>query len=337
MDKDTGKSISNSLLNVEHKNHLRLSNSTNMLEEDLLSHVDELTNDDDKEDKRASQDMTDSTFVDMKSEDIDIIITKQPSPPIIMPPVPSILRSQHLNPKVPPPPPKNLIKPPPVPHHLRKLQFDIEYEILGNEQSAVTIYMNKPAIKCIVPSTSEMLSISPGLVCTNVEQQASPSASEDNNEVQLTYGSYSVRQFNNPKLTETSLEITLYRPMSGQIARLDLHNAAMFIRRGAVVCAVPQPSESVFENYISFLNVQTNVSSLFFEKVTGLGYIFVQCSGSLIQKTLGPNQELLVRSACVLGIDSTVSYSRNDEMHDEQDAMDIKLTGPGIIYLQTRP
>jgi uncharacterized protein (AIM24 family) len=70
--------------------------------------------------------------------------------------------------------------------------------------------------------------------------------------------------------------------------------------------------------------------------VSGLGYIFVQCSGSLITKSLQMGQEILIRSNAIIATENTVTLTNNDENRDI-DNMDLKISGPGVVYLQTRP
>jgi uncharacterized protein (AIM24 family) len=63
--------------------------------------------------------------------------------------------------------------------------------------------------------------------------------------------------------------------------------------------------------------------------------VFVQCGGNLITKTLTMGQEILVRSDAVVAAENTVTITSNDE--DRIENMDLKISGPGLIYLQTRP
>ncbi len=63
--------------------------------------------------------------------------------------------------------------------------------------------------------------------------------------------------------------------------------------------------------------------------------MFVQCGGNLITKTLTMGQEILVRSDAVVAAENTVTITSNDE--DRIENMDLKISGPGLIYLQTRP
>ncbi len=109
----------------------------------------------------------------------------------------------------------------------------------------------------------------------------------------------------------------------------------MLIKRGTLVCAVPQPSETAVENYLSINYYTSDTNNLSLDRVTGLGFVFVQCGGNLITKTLSMGQEILVRSDAVVAAENTVTITSNDE--DRIENMDLKISGPGLIYLQTRP
>jgi hypothetical protein len=129
------------------------SKSTNMLEQDLLSKVDELVTQQEKEEKideisaklKLSQTMNQpELFGDLTNEDIDSMYVKSPPLRQTVPPIPASLKDAKLqgSSKQPPPPPTILTNvsnkykaPPPIPTHLKKTNFDIEYEINGIERS----------------------------------------------------------------------------------------------------------------------------------------------------------------------------------------------------------
>jgi hypothetical protein len=86
-----------------------------------------------------------------------------------------------------------------------------------------------PGTKCLVPTTSEILYLSTGIECKTVDPVPTTTSSENetnelvHDKIKVSYGSYSMRQYVNPKLTDCPLEITLYRPFDGQIAQIEVH------------------------------------------------------------------------------------------------------------------
>jgi uncharacterized protein (AIM24 family) len=357
MERDENSTIKSPLLGSNESMHV--SKSTMRLEDDLLSKVDELVMQQENEEKR-DEDTTkrrlsdtfvqpEALFVDLTNEDIDMNYVKAPSPnnKHTIPPIPASLKDAKLqgtSKQLPPLPalhPTSKFKPPPpIPSHLRKINFDIEFEIVGEEQQAVTIMLKGPSTKCMAPTTTEILCMSTGIEMKTLDKfynvEITNHLLHETERAVVAFGIYSMRQFVNPKLTDTPLEVTLYRPVEGKIARVEVHNTDVLIKKGSLICAVPQPSETTFENYISISNVESQTDgSITFERATGLGFVFLQCSGSLVSKTLVMGQEMLLRSQAIIAMESTITYTNNDERDVEN--MDLKVSGPGVIYLQTRP
>jgi hypothetical protein len=123
---------------------LKQSKSTNSLEEDILSNIDELADQEEKaeksEEQSAKRKLSQSLIQpesnsDLKNEDIDTLYVKAPTK---VPPIPSALKTAPVTPKILPPPPViakiQATTPPPIPTHLKKTNWDIDFEIHGDEQ-----------------------------------------------------------------------------------------------------------------------------------------------------------------------------------------------------------
>lgn len=114
------------------------------------------------------------------------------------------------------------------------------------------------------------------------------------------------------------------------------------VKNEALICAVPRPSETAFENVIAISNVTSENDNISLDRITGLGYIFLCCNGSIIHKMLQMGQEMLVKSSAILALENTATYGKIDETvadHEFADKLrlDFKVSGPGVIYLQTHP
>lgn len=93
------------------------------------------------------------------------------------------------------------------------------------EKKAVTIFLKGPNTKCLAPTTTQILAMSCGIEM-NILEQPSLEKNDDPtiNQLQyVTYGSYSMRQFINPILTDLPLEVTFFSPLKGKIVQIEIH------------------------------------------------------------------------------------------------------------------
>ncbi|NPA26985.1 MAG: TIGR00266 family protein [Chloroflexi bacterium] len=79
------------------------------------------------------------------------------------------------------------------------------------------------------------------------------------------------------------------------------------------------------------------------QKLTGHGLVFLTAGGTLIGKELGPGQELLVDTGCIVGFSATVDYNIRfvggfkNMLFGGEGLFLARLRGPGHVLLQSLP
>ncbi|MBK7852002.1 MAG: TIGR00266 family protein [Bacteroidetes bacterium] len=79
------------------------------------------------------------------------------------------------------------------------------------------------------------------------------------------------------------------------------------------------------------------------QRITGDGLAFVHAGGTVIQKTLKPYESLRVDTGCLVAFQPSVTYDIQfiggfkNVLFGGEGMFYAKLTGPGVVYLQTLP
>lgn len=79
------------------------------------------------------------------------------------------------------------------------------------------------------------------------------------------------------------------------------------------------------------------------QRLEGEGIAFVHAGGTVIEKILGPNQSLRVDTGCLVSFSTTIEYDIQyvggfkNSIFGGEGLFFAKLTGPGIVYLQSLP
>ncbi len=133
-------------------------------------------------------------------------------------------------------------------------------------------------------------------------------------------------------------EVVLAPGVPGDIAHLVLNGNTVFAQGGAYLAGAEALVLSTQGSLRSFIGGQ----GLFLSKISGNGDLFLNCYGSLVEKTLAPSENYIVDSGHLVAFDESVQYQIRAAAQGlfstlaSGEGLVVSCTGPGRVWIQTR-
>ncbi len=137
-----------------------------------------------------------------------------------------------------------------------------------------------------------------------------------------------------------SQEIVIASAFPGHIVAADVGKCPIIAQKSAFLCAQPSVTLSAY--------VTRGLKAGFFggegfvlQRLSGMGMVFIEVDGSLVEKTLDPGETVKVDTGNVAAFEETVQYSAEmvkgfkNILFGGEGLFLTTLTGPGKIWLQT--
>ncbi len=133
-------------------------------------------------------------------------------------------------------------------------------------------------------------------------------------------------------------------PYPGKIIALDLsdHGGAFLCQKDAFLCAARGIDIDVA--FTKKLGAGLfGGEGFILQKLTGDGLVFVHVGGTIVKRQLGPGETLRVDTGCLAAFDASVDYDIQfiggfkNALFGGEGLFLAKLTGPGLVYLQSLP
>ena len=135
-------------------------------------------------------------------------------------------------------------------------------------------------------------------------------------------------------------ELAIASTFPGSIADIDLNGGGIIAQKSAFLCAQPSVMLSAF--------VTKSIGAGLFggegfilQRLTGVGKVFLEIDGSLVERVLAPGQTLKVDTGNVAAFEQSVTYQAEmvkgfkNILFGGEGLFLTTLTGPGKVWLQT--
>ncbi|KMZ71683.1 hypothetical protein ZOSMA_177G00110 [Zostera marina] len=134
-------------------------------------------------------------------------------------------------------------------------------------------------------------------------------------------------------------------PSPGRILPIDLANfgGELLCQPDAFLCSVNDVTVSNSLEHPRGRNIMPGAEIVLRQKLVGQGLAFLVSGGSVAQKTLQPGETLVMDSACIIAMTSTISFqiknmnARRAIIFGGENHMTVSLTGPGVVFIQSLP
>ncbi len=140
--------------------------------------------------------------------------------------------------------------------------------------------------------------------------------------------------------TTPNQQITIASSFPGDIADIKLEGQSIIAQKSAFLCA--QPSVTLSAHVAK--GIRTGLfggEGFVLQKLTGMGHVFLEIDGSLVERTLKPGERLKVDTGNVAAYEESVDYSAEmvkgfkNVLFGGEGLFLATLTGPGKVWLQT--
>lgn len=207
----------------------------------------------------------------------------------------------------------------------------LDYEIFGGNLPAVSIRLN-PA-ESIYTQSGGMVWMDSGIVMeTNMKGGLMKGLGRMFSGDSLFMATYTSNAPNQ--------EIAIASTFPGSIIDIDMNGNAIIAQKSAFLCAQPNVTLSA--------HVTRGIGAGLFggegfilQRLSGLGKVFLEIDGSLVERTLAPGETIRVDTGNVAAFDESVGYQAEmvkgfkNILFGGEGLFLTTLTGPGRVWLQT--
>ena len=144
--------------------------------------------------------------------------------------------------------------------------------------------------------------------------------------------------------TDDRRKVCFASPMPGQIRALDLTDVGgeFLLQRDAYLCSAKgvEVSIALTKRLSSGL---FGGEGLVLQKLKGDGLAFLGAGGSLLERDLGPGEQLMVDTGCLVGFSASCDYEITFQkglknlLFGGEGIFLTRVTGPGKVFIQTQP
>ncbi len=133
-------------------------------------------------------------------------------------------------------------------------------------------------------------------------------------------------------------ELVLAPSVLGDIIHMQLTNQTVFAQSGAYLAGSPDLTISTQGSFKAMISGE----GLFLQKITGIGHLFLNSYGAVIEKVLAPGEKYIVDTGHIVAFDESVTYSLRKASKGlfstiaSGEGLVCEYTGPGKILIQTR-
>jgi uncharacterized protein (TIGR00266 family) len=216
------------------------------------------------------------------------------------------------------------------------MAHDIDYRIIGDDIQAVEIELDPG--EAVRAEVGAMLFMEDG-----IQMQTGTGGGIFSGLKRMISGeSFFITSFLNTANNKS--RVTFAAPYPGKIIPLDLtqYGGNFLCQRDGFLCAAQGIDISV--EFTKRLGAGLfGGEGFILQRLSGDGKAFVHAGGAIIQRTLQPNETLRVDTGCLVAFQPTVDYDIQfiggfkNVLFGGEGLFYAKLTGPGIVFLQSLP
>lgn len=216
------------------------------------------------------------------------------------------------------------------------MAHDIDYRIIGDDIQAVEIELDPG--EAVRAEVGAMLFMEDG-----IEMQTGTGGGIFSGLKRMISGeSFFITSFLNSGNRKSG--VTFAAPYPGKIIPLDLrqYGGSFLCQRDGFLCAAQGIDISV--EFTRRLGAGLfGGEGFILQRLSGDGKAFVHAGGAIIQRTLQPNETLRVDTGCLVAFQPSVDYDIQfiggfkNVLFGGEGLFYAKLTGPGIVFLQSLP
>ena len=140
--------------------------------------------------------------------------------------------------------------------------------------------------------------------------------------------------------TAPNQEITISSTFPGAIVAISPAGGDVIVQKSAFLCA--EPGVTLSAHVVKNLNAGLFGGEGFvLQRLSGTGMAFIEIDGSVCEKTLAPNEELIVDTGNIAAYEARVQYEVTmvkgfkNVLFGGEGLLNTRLTGPGKVWLQT--
>jgi uncharacterized protein (TIGR00266 family) len=133
-------------------------------------------------------------------------------------------------------------------------------------------------------------------------------------------------------------ELLLAPSFPGDVLPFQMNGQTMFAQSGAFMAG----EKSLELSTQGSVKAMISGEGLFLQKITGVGNLFLNCYGSIIEKSLTAGEEYIVDTGHIVAFEETVTYKLKKAAKGifntlaSGEGLVCRYSGPGKIWLQTR-
>jgi uncharacterized protein (TIGR00266 family) len=208
---------------------------------------------------------------------------------------------------------------------------NLQFEIFGGNLPGVTIKLNQG--ESIYTESGGMAWMNDGIVMeTNMKGGLMKGLGRMMSGDSLFVATYTS--------TLPNQEITIASSFPGDIVSIKLEGQSIIAQKSAFLCA--QPSVTLSAHIAK--GVKTGLfggEGFILQKLTGMGHVFLEIDGSLVERVLKPGERLKVDTGNVAAFEESVDYQAEmvkgfkNVLFGGEGLFLTTLTGPGKVWLQT--
>lgn len=210
-------------------------------------------------------------------------------------------------------------------------QKSLRYEIFGNNLPAVSIRLD--AGESIFTQSGGMIWMDNGITMqTNMQGgfgKALGRMFSGDSMFMATYTSSAPNQ-----------EIAIASTFPGSIADIELKGGSVIAQKSAFLCA--QPTVTLSAHVVKGLGAGLfGGEGFILQRLSGLGHVFLEIDGSLVERVLAPGERIKVDTGNVAAFEESVQYQAEmvkgfkNILFGGEGLFLTTLTGPGKVWLQT--
>jgi uncharacterized protein (TIGR00266 family) len=216
------------------------------------------------------------------------------------------------------------------------MAHEIDYKIFGDDMQAVEVELDPG--EAVRAEVGAMLCMEEG-----IEMQTGTGGGIFSGLKRMITGeSFFITSFSNHGNGKS--HVTFAAPYPGKIIPLQLRElgGSFLCQRDGFLCS----AEGIDINVEFTKKIGTGLfggEGFILQRLSGDGYAFVHAGGTIIKRELRQNETLRVDTGCLVAFSPTVDYDIQfiggfkNVLFGGEGLFFAKLTGPGIVYLQTLP